>query len=77
MNFGKGITRFGVVVETIRNFEVSGLFLWIFLSLGTFLELFFKFLGLTVNSWTVGYFQRNRGAQVQNVRNWIFQELFS
>jgi hypothetical protein len=31
------------VVEKIWNFEVSGLFLWIFLRLGTFLELFFKF----------------------------------
>jgi hypothetical protein len=26
-NFGEGITRFGVVVEKIQNFEVSGLFL--------------------------------------------------
>jgi hypothetical protein len=41
-NFGEGITRFGVVVEKIRNFDVSGLFLWIFLRLGTFLELFFQ-----------------------------------
>jgi hypothetical protein len=53
-NFGEGITRFGAVVEKIRNFEVSGLFLWIFLRLGTFLELFCKFPGLTVKSWTVG-----------------------
>jgi hypothetical protein len=53
-NFGEGITRFGVVVEKKRNFEVSGLFLWIFLRLGTFLELFFKFLDLTVKSWTTG-----------------------
>jgi hypothetical protein len=30
------------VVEKIWNFEVSGLFLWIFLWLGTLLELFFK-----------------------------------
>jgi hypothetical protein len=43
-NFGEGITRFGVVVEKIWNFDVSGLFLWIFLRLGTFLELFFEFL---------------------------------
>jgi hypothetical protein len=54
VTFGEGITRFGVVVEKIRNFEVSGLFLWIFLKLGTFLELFFKFPDLTVKSWTVG-----------------------
>jgi hypothetical protein len=47
-------TNFGVVVEKIQNFEVSELFLWIFLRLGTFLELFFKFPGLTVNSWTTG-----------------------
>jgi hypothetical protein len=53
-NFGEGITRFGVVVEKIQNFEVSGLFLWIFLMLGTFLELFFKFLDLTVKSWIAG-----------------------
>jgi hypothetical protein len=26
-NFGEGITRFRVVVEKIRNFEVLGLFL--------------------------------------------------
>jgi hypothetical protein len=51
-NFGEGIPRFGVVVEKIRNFEVSGLFLWIFLRLGTILELFFKFPDLTVKSWT-------------------------
>jgi hypothetical protein len=44
-NFGEGITKFGVVVEKIWNFEVSGLFLWIFLRLGTFLELFFQILG--------------------------------
>jgi hypothetical protein len=53
-NFGEGITGFGVVVEKIRNFEVSGLFLWIFLRLGTFLELFFKFPDLTVKSWSAG-----------------------
>jgi hypothetical protein len=53
-NFGEGITRFGVVVETIRNFEILGLFLWIFLRLGNFLELFFKFSDQTVKSWTAG-----------------------
>jgi hypothetical protein len=53
-NFDEGITRFGVVVEMMRNFEVSGLFLWIFLMLGTFLELFFKFSDLIVKSWTAG-----------------------
>jgi hypothetical protein len=30
------------VVERIWNFDVSGLFLWIFLRVGTLLELFFK-----------------------------------
>jgi hypothetical protein len=44
-DFGARITRFGVTVEKIWNFEVSVLFSWIFLSLGTFLELFFKFQG--------------------------------
>jgi hypothetical protein len=34
------------VVEKIWNFDVLGLLLWIFLRLGTFLELFFKFQGL-------------------------------
>jgi hypothetical protein len=53
-NFDTRITGFGVGVEKIWNFEVSGLFLWIFLRLWTFLELFFKFLGLTVKSWTTG-----------------------
>jgi hypothetical protein len=53
-NFGTRITGFGVGVEKIWNFEVSGLFLWIFLRLGTFLELFFKFRGLTAKSWTTG-----------------------
>jgi hypothetical protein len=33
------------VVEKIWNFEVLGLFLWIFLRLRTFLEVFFKFQG--------------------------------
>jgi hypothetical protein len=53
-NFGEGITRFGVVVEKIQNFEVSGLFLWIFLRRGTFLELFFNSRGLTAKSGTMG-----------------------
>jgi hypothetical protein len=44
-NFGTRITRFGVVVEKIWNFEVLVLFLCIFLRLRTFLELFFKFQG--------------------------------
>jgi hypothetical protein len=44
-NFGEGITRFGVVVEKIRNFEVSGLFLWIFLRLGTFFAIIFQIPG--------------------------------
>jgi hypothetical protein len=33
------------VVEKIWYFEVSGLFLWIFLRPRTFLKLFFKFQG--------------------------------
>jgi hypothetical protein len=41
-NSGTRITRFGVVVKNILNFEVLGLFLWIFLRMRTFLELFFK-----------------------------------
>jgi hypothetical protein len=53
-NFGEVITRFGVVVEKIWNFEVSGLFLWIFLRLGTFLELFSISMGLTAKSGTTG-----------------------
>jgi hypothetical protein len=53
-NFGIRITGFRVVVEKIWNFEVSGLFLWIFLRLGTFLELFFNSRGLFVKLWTAG-----------------------
>jgi hypothetical protein len=53
-NFDTRIIGFGVGVEKIRNFHVSGLLLWIFLRLGTFLELLYKFLGLTVKSWTAG-----------------------
>jgi hypothetical protein len=53
-NFGTKITTFGVVVEKILIFEVLELFLWIFLRLGTFLELFFKFPDLNVKSWTAG-----------------------
>jgi hypothetical protein len=53
-NFGTTITAFGVVVEKIWNFEVSGLFLWIFLRLGTFSELFFNFGGLFAKLWTAG-----------------------
>jgi hypothetical protein len=41
-NFGVRITEFGVVVGKIRWFEVSRDILWIFLWLGTSLELFFK-----------------------------------
>jgi hypothetical protein len=33
------------LTEKIWNFKVSGLFLWIFLSLRAFLELFFIFQG--------------------------------
>jgi hypothetical protein len=53
-NFGTRITRFGVVVEKIWNFEVSGLILWIFLRLGTFLEIFFNSRGLFAKLWTAG-----------------------
>jgi hypothetical protein len=53
-NFGTRITGFGVVVEKIWNFEVSGLFLWIFLRLWTFLELFFDSGGLFVKLWAAG-----------------------
>jgi hypothetical protein len=61
-NFGTRITGFGVGVEKIWNFEVSRLFLWIFLRLGTFLELFFKFQGLTAKSWATGSFSQMTGA---------------
>jgi hypothetical protein len=53
-NFGEGITGFGVTVEKIWNFEVSGNFLWTFPRLRTFLELLFKFQGLTAKSGTAG-----------------------
>jgi hypothetical protein len=52
--FGARITRFGVAVEKIWNFEVSVLFLWIFLRLGTPLELFFKNQGSECKIWTAG-----------------------
>jgi hypothetical protein len=35
--------------------------LWIFLRLGTFLELFFNSGGLFAKLWTAGQFQRNHG----------------
>jgi hypothetical protein len=41
-NFGARITGFGVVVEKMWNFKVSGLFLWFFLRLVNLLGLFFK-----------------------------------
>jgi hypothetical protein len=53
-NFGTRITGFGVEVEKISNFEVSGLFLWILLRLGTFFELFLNSRGLFAKLWTVG-----------------------
>jgi hypothetical protein len=49
--------------------------LWIFLRLGTFLELFFNSRGLFVKLWTAGQFQRNRGAFLQNSRNNRFSDL--
>jgi hypothetical protein len=52
-NFGTTITGFGVVVETILNFEVWGLFLWIFLRLDLF-GIIFQFWGLFAKLWTVG-----------------------
>jgi hypothetical protein len=53
-NLGARITVFGVVVEKIWNFEVSVLFLWIFLRLGTLWDYFSKPRGLTVKSWNAG-----------------------
>jgi hypothetical protein len=41
-NFGERITEFAVVVGKIRWFEVLRAILWIFLGLGTTLELFLK-----------------------------------
>jgi hypothetical protein len=46
-DFGARITRFGVAVEKIWNFEVSGLFSWISLRLGTFLDFFSNSNGLS------------------------------
>jgi hypothetical protein len=40
--FGARITEFGVVVGKICGFEVWWAFFWIFLGLGTSLELFLK-----------------------------------
>jgi hypothetical protein len=53
-NFGIIITRFGVVVEKIWNFKVSGLFWWIFLGYGLFWNYFSKTRGLTVKSGIAG-----------------------
>jgi hypothetical protein len=38
----------------LKRYEFLEVFLWIFLRLGTFLELFFKFPDLTVKSWSAG-----------------------
>jgi hypothetical protein len=72
-NFGTRITRFGVVVEKIWNFKVSGLFLGIFLRLGTFLELFSKFQGPNYKIMDCGLIlEKLRGL----AGNRIFKQLF-
>jgi hypothetical protein len=38
----------------LKRYEILGLFLWIFLRLGTLLELFFKNLGSQCKIWTAG-----------------------
>jgi hypothetical protein len=68
------ITRFGVVVGKIWNFEVSELFLWIFLRIRTFLELFFKFQGPNCEIRDCGLIlEKMRGL---SARKWNFQKLF-
>jgi hypothetical protein len=64
---GARITRFGVAVKKIRNFEVLGLFLWIFPRLGTPLELFFKNQGSECKIWTAGWFPKGSGTFLQNL----------
>jgi hypothetical protein len=61
-NFGTRITEFGVVVGKIRRFEVLRAILWIFLGLGSSLELFFKNQGLSTKTMDRGLItQKSRG----------------
>jgi hypothetical protein len=53
-NFGTRITGFGVGVEKIWNFEVSGLFFVDFSEAMDLFGIIFKFWGLTAKSWTAG-----------------------
>jgi hypothetical protein len=64
------------VLEKVWNFDVSGLFLWIFLRLVTLLELFFKNQGSNYEIMNCGLILEKPRASLQNYWGLSILELF-
>jgi hypothetical protein len=64
-------------LKKIRIFEVLELFLWIFLRLGTFLQIFFKSLDLTVNPGLRVNYKETQGLLCKIPRNIDLTNYFS